>query len=79
MKKNLLLLLAVLALLLPAVPGQGQTSDEALLRDWIRTLGSDEFGGRKPMTPYETKTIDYLADQMKSLGLQPAFGDSYFQ
>lgn len=26
-------------------------------RNWIRTIGSDEFGGRKPMTPYETKTI----------------------
>jgi Zn-dependent M28 family amino/carboxypeptidase len=79
MKKHLLPILAVLALLLPAMPGQGQTPDEALLRDWIQTLGSDEFGGRKPMTQYETKTLDYLTGQMKALGLQPAFGDSYLQ
>lgn len=54
-------------------------TEEALLREWTKTLGSDEFGGRMPMTEYETKTIRYLADEMKALGLQPAFGDSYFQ
>ena len=48
-------------------------------RNWIRTIGSDEFGGRKPMTPYETKTIDYIAGEFRLLGLKPAFGDSYFQ
>ena len=53
--------------------------DEALLRNWCRTLGSDEFGGRMPMTPYETKTIEYLAAQMREIGLQPAFEGSYFQ
>ena len=31
------------------------------------------------MTPYEAKTINYLADEMKKLGLQPAFGNSFFQ
>ena len=53
--------------------------DEALLRGWIRTLASDEFGGRKPMTPYEDLTVDYLAGELKALGLEPGFGDSYFQ
>ena len=82
MKKVPLLLLLVLAL--PAVPAAGQTvshpaQDEALLRHWIQTLGSDEFGGRMPMTPYETKTLDYLAGEMRAIGLEPAFGDSYFQ
>ena len=28
-------------------------SDEQLLREWTRVLADDEFGGRKPMTPYE--------------------------
>ena len=55
------------------------SDDEALLRAWCRTLGSDEFGGRMPMTPYETKTIEYLASQMREIGLQPAFGGSWFQ
>ena len=31
------------------------------------------------MTEYETKTIHYIADEFKKLGLQPANGDSYFQ
>lgn len=48
-------------------------------RNWVRTIGSDEFGGRKPMTPYETKTIDYIAGEFRLLGLKPAFGESYFQ
>lgn len=48
-------------------------------RNWIRVIGSDEFGGRKPMTGYETKTIEYLAGEFRSLGLAPAFDGSYFQ
>lgn len=54
-------------------------TEEALLRNWCKTLGSDDFGGRKPMTRYEIKTVDYLAGQMKEIGLEPAFGNSYFQ
>ena len=53
--------------------------DEALLRDWIRTVSSDDFGGRKPMTGYEEMTIGYLAGEMEKLGLQPAFDGSWYQ
>ena len=58
---------------------KGPQEDEALMREWIRTLGSDEFGGRMPMTPYESRTLDYLAEEMKAIGLEPAFDGSYFQ
>ena len=54
-------------------------SDEMLLREWVKTLASDEFGGRKPMTQYEDLTVNYLTDELKGLGLEPAFGDSWFQ
>ena len=54
-------------------------NDEALLRNWIKTLGSDEFGGRMPMTEYETVTLDYIEQEMKAIGLKPAFGDSWLQ
>ena len=54
-------------------------SDEAALRQWIQILGSDEFGGRKPMTEYEDKTVNYLAGELERLGLEPAFGGSWFQ
>lgn len=43
-------------------------SDEQLLREWIRALSHDEFGGRKPMTPYEDKTVGYIAGQLETIG-----------
>ena len=60
----------------PAGAGEG---DEPLLRNWIRTLSSDDFGGRKPMTEYEDKTVRYLAGELEQLGLEPAFDGSWFQ
>lgn len=48
-------------------------------KEQCKYIGSDYFGGRRPMTSYETITTSYLADEMKRLGLQPAFGDSYLQ
>ncbi|MDO4187160.1 MAG: M28 family peptidase [Bacteroidales bacterium] len=54
-------------------------NDEQLLREWINTIASDEFGGRKPMTAYEEKTVNYLAGQLEELGLEPAFNGSWFQ
>ena len=54
-------------------------SDEQLLREWTRVLAHDEFGGRKPMTPYEDKTVNYLARQLQVMGLEPAFDGSWFQ
>ena len=54
-------------------------SDEQLLREWTKVLASDEFGGRKPMTPYEDKTVEYLAKQLEVMGLEPAFNGSWFQ
>ncbi len=54
-------------------------SDEQLLREWTKVLASDEFGGRKPMTPFEDKTVEYLAKQLEVMGLEPAFNGSWFQ
>ena len=45
------------------------------LSDIDRTISSDAFEGRGPATRAETKTIDYIADQFKAVGLQPA-GDA---
>lgn len=49
------------------------------LSEYVSKLGSDEFMGRKPFTEGEKITVDYLAEQLKRIGYQPAFGDSYFQ
>ena len=45
----------------------------------LKVISADDFGGRKPLTPYETKTIEYIRDQYVALGLEPALKDGYFQ
>lgn len=72
------LLMAAFAMAQP-LSAQTEESDIDYLTRQVKTLSGDDFGGRKPMGPYEQKTINYIADQMKELGLQPANGDSYFQ
>ena len=72
----------VTAMIITALHIQAQDSPDKYSADfinWTRTIGSDEFGGRKPMTPFETKTVEYLAGEFRSLGLEPAFDGSYFQ
>lgn len=45
----------------------------------LKTLSSDEFLGRMPFTEGEKKTIAYLEEEVKKLGLEPANGSSYLQ
>jgi Zn-dependent M28 family amino/carboxypeptidase len=61
-----------------AEEGLAAFSADSLARQ-VEKLGSDEFEGRKPFTRAETKTINYLRDEFKRLGLQPGNGQSYFQ
>ena len=42
------------------------------LSDVDKYISSDAFEGRGPATRAETKTIDYIAQQFKDIGLQPA-------
>ena len=44
----------------------------------INILASDEFGGRGPGTPGEEKTVAYLIEQCKKLGLKPGNPDGSF-
>ncbi|GHE81878.1 M28 family metallopeptidase [Thalassotalea profundi] len=53
--------------------------NEATYTANIKTLASDEFGGRAPGTEGEELTVNYLASAFKTIGLAPANGDSYFQ
>jgi len=46
--------------------------DGAKISQHIKVLASDEFEGRGPATPGETKTVDYLIKQYKAIGLAPA-------
>jgi len=49
------------------------------LENYVSELGSDRFMGRKPFTEGETITINYLAEQLKQIGFEPAFNGSYYQ
>ena len=53
--------------------------DEAQIRLAIGTLSSDEFDGRAPASAGEQRTIKYLSDQFKRLGLAPANHGGYLQ
>jgi Zn-dependent M28 family amino/carboxypeptidase len=52
---------------------------EQNLRQYIKTLSSDEFQGRKPFTPGEEKTVSFLVTEAKRIGLQPANNGSFTQ
>jgi len=54
-------------------------TDEMVFRTITRELSDDSFGGRKPLTPYEAPTLDYIAARFKEVGLEPAAGGSYLQ
>lgn len=55
MKKSVFYVLWCLAAL--SFSAMAQTDDDGLsyFKEHVKTLGSDAFGGRKPMTEYETK------------------------
>ena len=44
----------------------------------IKTLSSDEFGGRGPGTKGEELTVNYLVDQYKQIGLKPGNADGTY-
>ena len=62
-----------------SVSSIGEALDLQQYRDDVKTLASDEFEGRSPLSEGEEKTIEYLVKQFKDIGLTPAFGDSYIQ
>lgn len=52
---------------------------ESRYRKHIKTLASDEFGGRGPASPEEKLTVDYLIKNFKSYGMQPGNAKSFTQ
>ncbi len=47
--------------------------------DHVKVLASDEFEGRGPSSPGEEKTIKYLEQEFRTLGLEPGNNGSFFQ
>jgi Zn-dependent M28 family amino/carboxypeptidase len=56
----------------------GRSIDAGAILKHIQTLASDEFEGRAPASAGEDKTIDYLVDQMKGMGLAPGNPDGTY-
>ena len=50
---------------------RADSADPKRLSEIVRVLASDEFEGRAPGTPGETRTIDYLVETFRNLGLEP--------
>jgi Zn-dependent M28 family amino/carboxypeptidase len=68
---------ALAALLLAAAPpasaadAPGGGISPRALSEHIRILASDDFEGRSPASPGETKAVSYIIEQFKKAGLKP--------
>jgi len=67
----------------PPAPPPSTDIDETAYRNDVWMLASDEFEGRKPGTAGADKTVAFLAEHFKRLGLKPGNGSgktaSFFQ
>jgi Zn-dependent M28 family amino/carboxypeptidase len=63
----------------PSGPAEDQIQEAALVKH-VQALSADEMEGRAPSTPGGQRAAQYIADQLKGMGVQPA-GDNgtYFQ
>jgi Zn-dependent M28 family amino/carboxypeptidase len=82
--RHLLLVLTAAGLLpgcniRPKEPPPTTDIDDTAYGDHVRVLASDDFQGRKPGTPGEDKTVSYLIENFRKLGLKPGNGASYVQ
>jgi Zn-dependent M28 family amino/carboxypeptidase len=74
----------MLAALVPAVAGAQATAKAAPITTSeidgdLRFLSSDLLEGRAPATRADKLTTEYIADQLRSAGVQPGVNGSYFQ
>jgi Zn-dependent M28 family amino/carboxypeptidase len=68
--------LLLLTLLWTSPAGDSITPERLLSH--IKILASDEFAGRGPGTPGEDKTVAYIIDQAKQMGLEPGNPDGTY-
>lgn len=74
--------LTLLAILTPTLLAATQPKPEislSTLKTVTQMLSADDYGGRKPGTPDETKTINYVVDRFKAAGLQAGNHGSWLQ
>ncbi|MFA9219023.1 MAG: M28 family metallopeptidase, partial [Sphingomonadaceae bacterium] len=71
MKQIVLLTLVAAAAAAYAQPESSPRFDPQQLSRDVKILASDEFEGRAPNTPGETKTVNFIIEQFKAAGLKP--------
>lgn len=71
--------LVLAAASLQAAAATAPQFDMAEYRQNVKTLASDEFEGRAPLSEGETKTINYLKSAFIKAGLKPGYFGDYFQ
>jgi Zn-dependent M28 family amino/carboxypeptidase len=71
MKKTSLLLASTLSLFSLSLAAPPSPIDPAQMSATVKTLASDAFQGRAPGTAGEERTVAYLIDRFRTLGLQP--------
>ncbi|GGK57337.1 M28 family metallopeptidase [Rufibacter glacialis] len=64
-----------------SAPSETSPSEVTLdsYRTYVTALAADDMEGRKPFTNGEKKTLAYLEQEAKALGLEPGNGDSFLQ
>ena len=65
----------------PPPPPPGPAEDLVTVDSFtahVKTISSDEFGGRAPATPGGEKTQDYIAKQLSALGVEPGAPDGTY-
>src|SRR5690349_14114390 len=60
----------------PSTPLQSFSADRMMQN--IKTLSSDEFEGRGPGSRGEDRTVDFLTEQFKDIGLEPGNPDGTY-
>src|SRR5262245_36166915 len=79
------LALALMAPLLGAAAAEpphsttGSAINAADLLARVKAVSDDVFAGRGPGTPAGERAADWIADEMRRLGIEPANAGSYFQ
>jgi Zn-dependent M28 family amino/carboxypeptidase len=70
--RSLLSLIALLGASTAFAAGTSGPIEPERLSQTVKVLASDDFEGRAPGTPGETKTVEWISNRFRELGLEPA-------
>lgn len=79
--KKIVAIIALSAFMATAIPAQDRTANFSAdkMRERVKTLSADSFEGRGPGAPGGLRAAQWIADEMKAIGVKPGNRKSYFQ